>query len=332
MPYDTNGNYSLPTIYYAISGTVINPAQHNTPLEDVRAALNQTLLRNGTAAMTGSLNANGNKVTNLAAAINDSDAANYGQVRGVLTNVPSVTDWTKYQAIGAADADGRYIRSPANPNTDARILTISRNKTSGGIFAAADDGSNTQLQPAGDYATRDWANSSFLQTNQPETQVVSGEVFFSGPTGFNLKTQNAPAPPTTGVGGDVPNTWWVEQYYARAGDYATNTALTQGLAGKQPVGDYALLSQLPLDPNKIVLAWSGYVGGGDQSIPFPRGVSSVDTVVIACSRQVSGNKATAVINVQGWNNSSVQVNTVWVGGASQGNSDTNYRAILVGNK
>lgn len=38
MPYDTNGNYSLPPIYIAISGTTINPAQHNTPLEDVQAA------------------------------------------------------------------------------------------------------------------------------------------------------------------------------------------------------------------------------------------------------------------------------------------------------
>lgn len=29
------------------------------------------------------------------------------------------------------------------------------------------------------------------------------------------------------------------------GDYATNTALTQGLAGKQDKGDYALKSELP---------------------------------------------------------------------------------------
>ena len=73
------------------------------------------------------------------------------------------------------------------------------------------------------------------------------------------------------------------------------------------------------------------MGGGDQSIPFPRGLSWVDTVVVVCSKQLSGNHATAVINVQGWNNSSVQVNSVWVGGGA-GYADVNYRAIVVGNK
>ena len=98
------------------------------------------------------------------------------------------------------------------------------------------------------------------------------------------------------------------------------------------LGKYALLSQLPLDTNKIILAWNGYVGAGDQSIPFPRGLSGVDTVIVVCSTQAGGGHAAAVINVQGWNNSSVQVHAAWFDGRGSGDADTNYRAIVIGNK
>lgn len=95
------------------------------------------------------------------------------------------------------------------------------------------------------------------------------------------------------------------------------------------LGKYSLLSQLPLDPNKIILAWNGYVGGGDQSIPFPHGLSYVDTVIVVCSK--AGNAA-AAINVQGWNNSSVQVHSAWFDGRGAGEAAVNYRAIVIGNK
>lgn len=95
---------------------------------------------------------------------------------------------------------------------------------------------------------------------------------------------------------------------------------------------FALTSELPLDPNKIILAWNGYVGAGEQSIPFPRGLSYVDTVIVVCSTQAGGGHAAAAINVQGWNNSSVQVHSAWFDGRGAGDADTNYRAIVIGNK
>lgn len=280
-------------------------------------------------------------------------------------------------------------------------------------------------------ATESWTNASFLQTSQPASQIVTGQVVFSGPQGSNLKTSNAPASPTTGAGGDVPNTWWVDRYYARAGDYATNPALNsvneklqnqvnnrvvktgdemtggltitgntggfnaqwdgsnpgmgsyvnypgftstaQGRGGEFHIqvqehvgsqftgmfslrssdgrwrflgipqqgagrindsdrGELAYLSDLPLDPNKIIMGWNGYVGGGDQSIPFPRGLSGVDTVIVVCSTQAGGNHAAAVINVIWWNNSSVRVRAAWFDGRGAGDADTYYRAIVIGNK
>ncbi|QQO30742.1 tail fiber protein [Bradyrhizobium diazoefficiens] len=57
MPDDANGVYSLPNGYLAVTGTTIQPSQHNPPLEDVATALSARLSRNGSAPMTGPLKA-----------------------------------------------------------------------------------------------------------------------------------------------------------------------------------------------------------------------------------------------------------------------------------
>lgn len=116
----------------------------------------------------------------------------------------TVTDFTKNYLLGANQADRRYIRSPANPNTDARILTISRNKTSGGIFVTADDGSNTQIQPAGDYATNSALNTALntettnrtradtnLQ-NQINNRVIKTGDTMSGPLLVSQQSVSSP--------------------------------------------------------------------------------------------------------------------------------------------
>jgi len=56
MP-SSNGVYSLPPSYLAVTARTIQASQHNPPLEDVAAALTGRLSRDGTAAMTGPLQA-----------------------------------------------------------------------------------------------------------------------------------------------------------------------------------------------------------------------------------------------------------------------------------
>jgi microcystin-dependent protein len=56
MP-SSNGVYSLPPGYLAVTGATIQASQHNPPFEDVAAALTARLSRDGTAAMTGPLQA-----------------------------------------------------------------------------------------------------------------------------------------------------------------------------------------------------------------------------------------------------------------------------------
>ncbi|MBF0858400.1 hypothetical protein HKD24_04110 [Gluconobacter sp. LMG 31484] len=64
--------------------------------------------------------------------------------------VPPVDDWTAQKAVGAADADGRYIRRYADPQA-AYIdqMTV----RSGGVLAALANETWFTFQPSGDYAT-----------------------------------------------------------------------------------------------------------------------------------------------------------------------------------
>lgn len=55
MPFDAQGNYSLPQVYLAETGTTIEAAQHNTPLQDLQSALSSLVLRSGVAPFTGQL-------------------------------------------------------------------------------------------------------------------------------------------------------------------------------------------------------------------------------------------------------------------------------------
>lgn len=80
MPFDGNGNYILPTpAYPAVTGTTIEAADWNTVNEDIKAALTKAITRDGQSPALADLSLGGFKITNLAAAINPSDALRYDQ-------------------------------------------------------------------------------------------------------------------------------------------------------------------------------------------------------------------------------------------------------------
>lgn len=143
MPYDTNGTYKLPSVYLAEIGQTILIEQHNDPLEDIQGALNQALLRDGSVPIAGNLTISGkltmggHRITGLADGVNATDAVTMKQalvlastsqqtVSGPVTFsettlVPSVTDWTKKQAVPASDADARYVQPSMLPFTDRKL-------------------------------------------------------------------------------------------------------------------------------------------------------------------------------------------------------------------
>lgn len=81
----SSGTYSLPPGYAGVPGTNILVSQHNPPLEDIAQALTDSLPRDGSAPMVGQLAMGGNRITNLGAAVNASDAVRFDQLSAVTT-------------------------------------------------------------------------------------------------------------------------------------------------------------------------------------------------------------------------------------------------------
>lgn len=75
MPTDGSGVHTLPAGYLAVTGDVIQPSQHNPPLEDLSAAATARLMRNGSNGMTADLPMGGNKIVSVADPTNAQDAA-----------------------------------------------------------------------------------------------------------------------------------------------------------------------------------------------------------------------------------------------------------------
>ena len=93
MPTDGSGVYTLPSGYLATLGQVIQPSQHNPPLEDVATALTNRLTRNGSGSMTGNFNGGGFRLTNIAAASSGTDAVqqNQGDARYLRLAAPETS-------------------------------------------------------------------------------------------------------------------------------------------------------------------------------------------------------------------------------------------------
>lgn len=176
MPYDTNGNYTLPTIYYAISGTVINPSQHNSPFEDVQAALNRTLLRDGTAAMTENLNAGGNKITNVAQGVSAGDVVTVSQLGGYLS-LSAGGDIT-----GGVTISGQPIVVGASSDHSNYIQQITYDTTAQAFGYLDGEGVWRYSQPQGDYATNTQLSEETQRATTIESNLQSEKVAKSGDT------------------------------------------------------------------------------------------------------------------------------------------------------
>lgn len=79
MSRNGSGVYSLPAGNPVVSGTVISTTWANNTMNDIASALTNSVASDGQTPMTGPLNLNSNKITNLANATLTGDAVNYGQ-------------------------------------------------------------------------------------------------------------------------------------------------------------------------------------------------------------------------------------------------------------
>lgn len=141
MSRDGNGVYSLPTNSWnpAINGNSATPVDWQALIDDVAAALTQSVSADGQTPMTGDLNMNGNRIESLAAGTSTTDAANVGQIysQGTETDVASaattdigivnsnfirITGTTTITSLGTTYRGPRFVRF-------AGILTLTHNAT-----------------------------------------------------------------------------------------------------------------------------------------------------------------------------------------------------------
>jgi hypothetical protein len=79
MSRNGSGTYSLPAGNPVVSQTVISSTWANNTMNDIASALTGSVASDGQTPMTGPLNMNSNKVTNLATGTVNGDAVNFSQ-------------------------------------------------------------------------------------------------------------------------------------------------------------------------------------------------------------------------------------------------------------
>ncbi len=79
MSRNGSGTYTLPAGNPVVSGTVIATSWANNTMNDLAAAMTDSVAADGQTPMTGPLNMNSNKVTNLATGTISGDGINYAQ-------------------------------------------------------------------------------------------------------------------------------------------------------------------------------------------------------------------------------------------------------------
>lgn len=196
MPRDSNGVYSLPTGYLAVSGEDILPEQHNAPLQDIATALTGSLPRNGSAAMTANLPMGGFKVTNAANGTAASDLATKGQLDAAIAAIPDYSDGANLDNGSVANskladmaqgtlkgrAAGAGTGSPVDV-TDAQLRTIIGNVSSATAGLAPASGGGTVNFLRADGA---WASPGDIVLATQQTTTSGTQFDFTGlPAGLN---------------------------------------------------------------------------------------------------------------------------------------------------
>lgn len=111
MPRDSSGNVSV-NRDRAVTGQKVLAEQVNVPFDDVQSMLNLVAWRDGLSPMTGNLNMNTFKITNLPEALSDSEPVQKGQFDSALTTALTGVNRvlsTKSGNYTALDADYNKI-------------------------------------------------------------------------------------------------------------------------------------------------------------------------------------------------------------------------------
>lgn len=123
MSRDGNGVYSLPVNSWnpALDGNAATPSDYQDLIDDVAAAITQSVSSDGQTPMVGDLNMDGNKIENLANGTANTDAVNVGQMQSRVTiitasgthNFLSTARKAMVEVLGGGGAGGGAIANGA---------------------------------------------------------------------------------------------------------------------------------------------------------------------------------------------------------------------------
>ena len=174
MPRDGSGVHTLPSGYLAVTGETVLPSNHNPPLEDLSAAVTESIARTGVTSITANIPFNDKRITGLGDAAADTDALNRrvadsrydSQGAGLAASVGSSALTIRLTTIAGDDPNSSVpviipFRSPTSATgtvtrqtvTSATSLVVSSGSTlgfagtvAGRIWVVAfDDGGTVRL-------------------------------------------------------------------------------------------------------------------------------------------------------------------------------------------
>jgi len=147
MSRNGSGTYTLPAGNPVVTGTTISTTWANNTLNDLAAAMTDSVAADGQTPMTGDLDLNSNKIVNLAPAAFAGDAVEYSQLVAA-TSVVTITGGTiNGTTVGATTAaSGRFTTLEATGAfTAGSTAAITGNTTVGGTFAVTGTSTFTGL-------------------------------------------------------------------------------------------------------------------------------------------------------------------------------------------
>ena len=171
MSRNGSGVYSLPAGNPVVTGTTISSSWANNTMNDLAAALTDSVAADGQTPMTGDLDMNTNKIINLDPATAAGEAVEYSQFTSATGSAVAITGGTINGAtIGATTpASGRFTTLEATST-----LTVGTNTTIGGTLTVtglgAFNGTGALKIPAGTTAQQPSPVTGMIRYNSSINQ------------------------------------------------------------------------------------------------------------------------------------------------------------------
>lgn len=146
MPTDSNGNYSLPPGYLAVTGQTVLASQHNPPLEDLGTSMTNRYVRDGRTPMLGNIPMNGYRATGAGDAQGAQDYVTLAQVEALIAAISTIpTGLIVPYTISSSAAPAGYLFANGQAVSRATFAALWA-AVSGGNNLAATEGAKTDGQ------------------------------------------------------------------------------------------------------------------------------------------------------------------------------------------